>query len=240
MRCVHCQNHQISLSPGDWTELGAEGLAEQMLSLQAQGAHNISLVTPSHVVPQVVAALEIAAAAGLELPLVYNTSAYDRVPVLGELDGVVDIYLPDFKYGDESSAGLISKVGDYVSTARRALHEMNRQVGELCTDGEGVAWRGLILRHLVLPGGLSASEQVLRYVAARLGSRTHVSLMAQYHPPVGRDLPPPLHRPLRPSEYEAPRALLGELGLHLGWVQDLVSADIYVPDFDVEAHPFEP
>lgn len=237
--CVYCQNHQISRGAADARELDADDLAGEMLRLQGLGVHNISLVTPSHVVPQVVAGLDRAAGRGLRLPLVYNTSAYDRVAVLRELEGVVDIYLPDLKVGQERPALVSGDITDYVMRSQRAVREMERQVGRLRVDDDGVAWRGLIVRHLVLPAELSATEAVLRFIAGSLGRHTAVSLMAQYRPPPELALPPSLRRPVRPAEYARAQALLAELGLEEGWVQALEATDSYVPDFEAEAHPFE-
>ncbi len=239
LRCVYCQNHQISRDTSDGTVMDAPTLASEMLRLQDRGVHNIALITPSHVVPQIVAALDLAAGRGLRLPLVYNTSAYDDPAVLRELDGLVDIYLPDLKYGDDEQAAILSTVTDYVARSRNALREMARQVGPLRLDGEGVAVRGLIVRHLVLPNGLAASERVLRFIASELGTDTAVSLMAQYCPPTRQPLPPLLQRSVRPAEYAAAVALAEELGLTQGWVQSLDATDAYVPDFDDAHHPFE-
>lgn len=249
--CVFCQNHQISRGVDPSTDQDARALADTMLSLQDKGVHNIALVTPSHVVPQILAALDLAAGRGLRLPLVYNTAAYDRLVVLRELRGVVDVYLPDLKYGDDRhAAGLflspalpsprpLATVTDYVAQSQRAVREMARQVGRLRVDDEGVAWRGLIVRHLVLPDDLAATGLVLRFVAKELGSDTAISLMAQYRPPPALALPPSLARPLRPAEYERATGLAQELGLQQGWVQSLEATDSYVPDFHAPAHPFE-
>ncbi|MFH2007205.1 MAG: radical SAM protein [bacterium] len=236
--CVYCQNHQIShLGAGDPTT--AEALAEMMLDLQRRRCHNLELVTPSHVVPQIVAALELAAGRGLRLPVVYNTSAYERRTVVQALEGVVDVYLPDLKYGRDDIATALSGAPGYVARSRAATLEMARQVGTLQLNAAGLARRGLIVRHLVLPGDRSSTSEVLGFVARELGPRTRVSLMAQYRPPPGLDLPEPLTRPLYREEYEHAVALLEELGLDEGWVQDLESVDSYVPDFDHPLHPFE-
>lgn len=237
--CVHCQNYQISRAPTATRGLDAEALATVMLRLEGLGVHNIELVTPSHVVPQVLAGLDLAAGRGLRLPIVYNTSAYDRVAVLRELEGVVDIYLPDLKYGEERTGLIHGDAVDYVAHSQRAVREMCRQVGRLQVDDAGVAWRGLIVRHLVLPADQSATEAVLRFIAGSLGTHTAVSLMAQYRPPPDLTLPPALRRSVLPAEYERATALLAELGLEEGWVQGLDATDAYVPDFDAEVHPFE-
>ncbi len=241
--CITCQNHQISRSVRGAAVTEPESLADTMLRLQDRGVHNISLVTPSHVVPQILAAVDLAAGQGLRLPLVYNTAAYDRRAVLRELDSVVDVYLPDLKVGDDRSAPELYfplvPVSDYVAISQRAVKEMARQVGRLRVDDHGVAWRGLILRHLVLPDDLAATGDVLRFVARELGTSTAISLMAQYRPPPDLDLPPSLARPLRPSEYARATELAEELELREGWIQSLDACDTYVPDFDEPAHPFE-
>lgn len=181
MRCLFCQNHDLSWT-GDGREVTAEDLAAMMLSLQKQGCHNINLVSPSHVIAQVLSALDIAAGAGLRLPIVYNTGGYDCREALALLDGVVDIYMPDMKYADPEIARRYSKVRDYVAVNRTAVAEMHRQVGDLVVDADGVARRGLLVRHLILPNGQAGTEAVLRFVAENISPRTHVNLMAQYRP----------------------------------------------------------
>jgi putative pyruvate formate lyase activating enzyme len=181
LRCVFCQNHQISwLGEGRITP--ARELAAMFLHLQAGGCHNINLVTPSHVVPQILEALLLAVEAGLHLPLVYNTSGYDSPAALALLDGVVDIYMPDFKYWDADAAACCSHAADYPEIARAAIKEMHRQVGPLVLDEDGIATRGVLLRHLVMPEGVAGTPQVLRWIAEELGLDTYVNLMSQYHP----------------------------------------------------------
>ncbi|WP_248360581.1 radical SAM protein [Anaeromyxobacter oryzae] len=181
LRCVYCQNWQLSWA-GEGREVEPEELAGMMLSLQRVGCHNVNLVSPSHVVAQVLAALPIAACEGLRLPLVYNSGGYDSPEALALLDGVIDIYMPDMKYADPDLARRYSHVRDYVAVSRAAVREMHRQVGELVVDPDGIARRGLLVRHLVLPGGLSGTEEVLRFVAEELSPDTHVNLMGQYRP----------------------------------------------------------
>jgi putative pyruvate formate lyase activating enzyme len=181
LRCVFCQNYDISWL-GDGRAVTAEELAEMMLALQAQGCHNINFVTPEHVVPQILEALLLAVEQGLRLPLVYNTSAYDSLDSLALMEGIVDIYMPDFKFWDPEKARLFAKAPDYPETARRAIREMHRQVGSLVTDEHGVAQRGVLLRHLVMPGGTAGTPEVMRWIAHELGKETYVNLMAQYRP----------------------------------------------------------
>ena len=161
LRCVYCQNWEIAWE-GEGRETSDEALAQMMLRLQARGCHNINFVTPSHVVAQILAAVNIAAENGLRLPLVYNTSGYDSPEALALLDGVIDIYMPDMKYGDDKSARKLSHVRDYVRVNQAAVREMHRQVGDLTINEEGLAERGLLVRHLVLPNGLSGAEAVLQ------------------------------------------------------------------------------
>jgi putative pyruvate formate lyase activating enzyme len=153
-----------------------------MLALQDAGCHNVNFVTPSHVVPQILSALSVAIDRGLCLPLVYNTSAYDRVSTLKLLEGIVDIYMPDFKFWDPEVAQRTCKAPDYPKVARRAIMEMHRQVGDLFIDGEGLARRGLLLRHLVLPAGLAGTRKIMGFIARKVSDRTYVNLMAQYRP----------------------------------------------------------
>ncbi|MBZ5599622.1 MAG: radical SAM protein [Acidobacteriia bacterium] len=181
LRCVFCQNYQISWF-GEGRTTKPEELAEMMLRLQHQGCHNINLVTPEHVVPQILEALLLAVERGLTLPLVYNTSAYDSLDSLLLMDGVVDIYMPDFKFWDPEKARRYAKAPDYPEAARRAILEMHRQVGPLVTDEHGVALRGVLLRHLVMPGGVAGTPEIMQWIARELGPETYVNLMAQYHP----------------------------------------------------------
>ena len=184
-----------------------------MLELQEIGCHNVNLVTPSHVVAQILEALVIAAAAGLRLPLVYNTGGYDSPETLALLDGVVDIYMPDMKYGDSDLARRYSHVREYVQADRRAVREMHRQVGDLVLDEHGVAVRGLLVRHLVLPGDVAGTDQVLAWIASEISPDTYVNLMAQYRPCYRAWEHPPLDRRLTLAEYRRARELAGRLGL---------------------------
>jgi putative pyruvate formate lyase activating enzyme len=217
LRCVFCQNHDIS-----WEVQGEpvmpERLAEMMLELQAVGCHNVNWVTPEHVVPQILEALPLAFAGGLALPIVYNTSAYDSLDSLRLLEGIVDVYMPDFKLWTSEAARRYLKRSDYSEVARETIVEMNRQVGELVVDERGMARRGLILRHLIMPGLLEETEAILRFVAEELGTGTYVNLMAQYYVSgkVGRDgqygeIARGTHR----EEYEQALSLARELGLRL-------------------------
>jgi putative pyruvate formate lyase activating enzyme len=179
--CLFCQNFEIS-HEGIGEDVSDEQLAGIMLALQRQGCHNINFVTPSHVVPQILAALELAVPAGLKVPLVYNSGGYDRIETLGLLDGVIDIYMPDFKFWDADVARSACNAPDYPETARQALLEMHRQVGDLELDDRGIARRGLLVRHLVMPGGLAGTREVMRFIAQNISPRTYVNVMSQYRP----------------------------------------------------------
>ena len=219
-RCLFCQNYPIS-QLGVGNTVSVQQLAEMMLELQDRGCHNINLVTPTHFVPQILAALELAIEGGLRLPLVYNTSGYERVETLKLLDGVVDIYLPDAKYTDDETARRLSGFVRYVEANRAALKEMFRQVGdELVLDGEGIARRGLIVRHLVLPEGLAGTPEVLRWIAENLSPHVHVSLMDQYFPAHKAVGHPVLGRKITAEEYAEALRAFEEAGLTNGWMQE--------------------
>jgi putative pyruvate formate lyase activating enzyme len=181
LRCVFCQNWDISQA-GEGREAGPEELAAMMLALQDQGCHNINFVTPEHVVPQVLEALVLATHRGLRLPLVYNTSAYDSLRSLELLDGVVDIYMPDFKYWDAQHARRYVKAADYPEVARRTIAEMHRQVGPLQFDRHGLAVRGVLVRHLVMPGCADDARAIMRFLAREVSRDTYVNIMGQYRP----------------------------------------------------------
>jgi putative pyruvate formate lyase activating enzyme len=217
LRCVFCQNHDIS-----WEVQGErttpERLASMMLELQAIGCHNINWVTPEHLVPQILEALPYAVAGGLELPIVYNTSSYDSLDSLRLMEGVVDVYMPDFKVWTRERARRYLKRPDYAEVARETVREMHRQVGDLVLDDRGLARRGVILRHLVMPGQLDETEAILRYVAEELGTSCYVNLMAQYYVSgkVGKDGEyMEIARSLERSEYAQALAVAEELGLRL-------------------------
>lgn len=237
LSCVFCQNHDISQTASDpaprkrlaevsaqpgirqsltW-EREPEQLALMMLELQEMGCENINLVSPSHVVPQILAALVLAVDQGLCLPLVYNTGGYDALSTLRLLDGVVDIYMPDMKYADEKVGLRFSGVPDYVARNRAAVLEMHRQVGELTLDARGVARRGVLVRHLVLPGGLAGTAEVASFLATKVSPRTYVNVMAQYRPAHKvRSSPewyPEINRPLRAAEYRTAVQVAVESGL---------------------------
>jgi putative pyruvate formate lyase activating enzyme len=235
LRCLYCQNHQISRLAIPLPTAGPEALARAMLEVQAAGCHNLELVTATHVVPQTLAALALAVECGLNLPIVYNSGGYEALDVLVELDGVVDIYLPDFKYGDAEAAAELSGAADYWDVACAAVREMVRQRGVLQVDAQGLARAGVIVRHLVLPNGLAGSERVLAFLAT-LASRPALALMAQFYPPDGC-AHPLLQRAVGAGEYARVLRLVEQLGLEAGWMQDPESQHAYRPDF-TRADPF--
>jgi putative pyruvate formate lyase activating enzyme len=180
LKCQFCQNWETS-NEGDGVEATPQRLADLMLELQGQGCHNINFVTPEHVVPQILEALPLACEGGLRLPIVYNTSAYDSLDSLALFDGIVDIYMPDFKYWEARASARFLKAKDYPEVARRAIAEMHRQVGDLVVDADGLAVRGLLVRHLVMPGGLDDTRAIMGWLHA-LSPATYVNVMDQYHP----------------------------------------------------------
>jgi putative pyruvate formate lyase activating enzyme len=221
LHCVFCQNHDIS-NALDGREVKPDELAGLMLFLQNQGCHNINLVTPSHSVPQFLEALVLAVEKGLNLPIVYNTGGYDRVETLKRLDGIVDIYMPDFKFWDSKTAEQLANAPDYPEVARAAFKEMHRQVGDLRIDSKGLAKRGLLVRHLVMPGLLDETEAILNWLAGEISKDTFVNVMGQYRPehkvgnkgPDGKLMYGSLNR--RPTAQEMNRAFdsARQAGLH--------------------------
>jgi len=220
LRCVFCQNFDISqaVRPGPATPgTPPELIADTMLALQAAGCHNINLVTPEHVVPQVLEALAVAVERGLALPIVYNTSAYDAIESLQSLDGIVDIYMPDFKYWSPQASRRYLKAEDYPEVARAAIREMHRQVGDLTLDADGIAVRGLLLRHLVMPGGLEETRSILDWVSREISQESYLNLMDQYRPAghVGGGQYPELDRRVTGRDFAAARQYALSLGLRL-------------------------
>lgn len=218
LKCVFCQNYPIS-QLGVGRSMSVEELAAGMLDLQRKGAANINLVTATHQAPAVVSALLVAVGQGLRIPLVYNTSGYERVEILRLMEDVMDIYLPDVKYSDPEAARFCSSRADYVQCNRAALEEMWRQVGPLELNEAGVARRGMIVRHLALPGGLAGTKESLSFLAERMGPHVWVSLMNQYFPAHKALQMPPLDRNVTEEEYEEAFRILSELGLENGFVQ---------------------
>ncbi|OGU17206.1 MAG: radical SAM protein [Geobacteraceae bacterium GWC2_53_11] len=219
LKCVFCQNYPISQF-GNGEELTTSALAARMLKLQRQGVHNINFVTPTHYLPQILAALWLAIPQGFRLPLVWNSSGYEKVDALRLLDGVVSIYLPDMKYSDDAVAQRLSAASVYRDLNRLAVAEMLRQAGHLALDDEGIAVSGMIIRHLVLPGGLSGTSATLEWIAGHLGTETHISLMKQYFPAHRAPDMEDINRKITDEEYDDAAELLETFGLENGWVQD--------------------
>jgi len=212
LKCIFCQNYDIS-HDGRGVTATPEALAAMMLSLQEQGCHNINFVSPSHQAPQILAALVVAVGSGLQVPLVYNTGGYDSPETMKLLDGVIDIYMPDCKYADGEIAFKLSGVRDYWERNRAAVSEMHRQVGDLQLDERGVAHRGLLVRHLVLPNDCAGTARVMQFLAS-LSRGTYVNVMAQYRPCYDAPQAPEINRRITPEEYDrAVRAAL-DAGLH--------------------------
>ena len=212
LRCIFCQNWEISWK-GLGEERSADELAETMLQLQGVGCHNINFVTPSHVVSHILEAVEIGAARGLRLPLVYNTSGYDSLEALMLLDGVIDIYMPDMKYGDSELAHRYSHVRDYVAYNRKAVKEMHRQVGDLVIDENRVALRGLLVRHLVLPNGIAGTDKALEFIAEEISTETYINIMDQYRPCYRAGEVAGLDRMITAAEFEHALDTARRLGL---------------------------
>ncbi len=213
LRCVYCQNYDISQLREGY-EVSSEELADIMLELQEKGCHNINAVTPSHQVPQILEGLLIAAEKGLRIPLVYNTSSYDDLDTLRLLDGIVDIYLPDFKYTDAAIALQYSKIEHYPTIAKSAIKEMHRQVGDLALNERGLAARGVLVRHLVLPGGLAGTHAVMRFLAEEVSRDTYVNIMDQYRPCHKAFSHPPLDRRITAEEFDEAVRVAKAAGLH--------------------------
>jgi len=245
LRCVYCQNYQISQ---DYTvqrtnEVPVERVAEMALELQARGCHNIGFVSPTHFAPQMAKAVLLAARAGLRLPIVYNTNAYDSVEVLRLLDGIVDVYLPDMKYADAGAGALYSKVPDYPERSRAALMEMYRQKGSrLDLDDDGLLRGGLLVRVLVLPNGVAGVPDTLAWIAETLSPKVAISLMAQYYPihrAAGNAKYGALNRSITAGEWDEALSSLEANGLFNGYQQELETSNRYYrPDFRDAATPF--
>jgi putative pyruvate formate lyase activating enzyme len=239
LRCVFCQNYQISQefeNHPTWL-MTVDELAGLMLQLQDEGAHNINFVSPSHMVMQMADAITLAKGRGLKIPVVYNSNGYDEVESLRLIRGLVDIYLPDLKYLDNDLAERFSAVGDYADIVPAVLREMLEQVGHLQLDDAGVATRGLLVRHLVLPGYLDNSRQCLSFLA-ELSPEIAVSIMSQFAPQFQACLYPGIDRTLTPEEYDEIVEYALNLGLDNAFIQELTSQGLLIPDFDQE-QPFE-
>jgi putative pyruvate formate lyase activating enzyme len=234
LKCVFCQNHSISQN---WkaeqnNEVSFERLADIMLELQEKQCHNIGLVSPTHFSSQIIKSICLAAEKGLHLPIIYNTNGYDSVEMIKMYDGIVDIYLPDFKYGNDEYARRYSKVDDYFENAKAAIKEMYRQVGDkLIYDGDVIV-KGLIIRHLVLPNDLAETERIFKFISEELSPEIHISVMSQYFPAFMAKRDILINRTVRDSEYDKVLRLLDKYGLKNGWTQEMNSFETYRPDFE--------
>ena len=239
MRCVFCQNYQISqeFRQGHTRTLDCDELADEMLRLQDAGAHNINMVSPSHMIFQMADAIQAAREKGLTLPVVYNSNGYDSVEALRQIRGLVDIYLPDIKYLDRGVGREFSAAPGYAEVVPGVLREMLAQVGHLEMDEAGIAVRGLLVRHLVLPAHLENSKRCLRALA-ELSPATCISIMSQYSPQYKAARYPAINRTLRQDEYDEITEYALDLGLTNAFVQELDSQDEYLPDFE-QASPFD-
>lgn len=231
LKCVFCQNHSIAVG-GKGKRITEEQLAHLYLMLQDKGAHNINLVTPSHYIPGIVRSLELAKAKGLVLPVVYNTSGYDSVESLAMLDGLIDIYLPDFKYVSASLSRRYSHAADYFKVAQRSLAEMVRQTGKPVFDGD-LMKKGVIVRHLLLPGCTQDSKEVIQYLYETYGNRIFISIMNQYTPLPHVAAYPELNRKVTEEEYDEVVDFAIDLGVEQGFIQEGDTADeSFIPEFD--------
>jgi putative pyruvate formate lyase activating enzyme len=219
MACCYCQNFQFS-QQGQGRGLTAHELSCLMIELQENGCHNINLVSPTHVMPQIISALEIAAGRGLKIPLVYNTGGYELPEMIGLLDGIVDVYLPDMRYADAEAALAYSHAVDYPKFNQAAVREMYRQVGLACFDEQEMIERGVIVRHLVLPENISGTEKIMKFLAEEISPDIHVSLMSQYFPCYRALECKELSRRISREEFEAAQAQMEKYGLHNGWTQE--------------------
>lgn len=241
LKCVFCQNFQISQGKDNssFTEVTPAQLSDIMLELQNKGVHNINFVSPSHYVAQITEGVYFAAQKGLNVPLVYNSNGYDSFDSISLLDGIIDVYLPDIKYASNMYARKYSVAKNYVESARKAIIEMYRQVGNLQLDENQLAVRGLIIRLLVLPNDISETIDTLEWIKANLSLDVTISLMSQYYPANHADKIPLLSRGINYREYKKVEDKLLDLGFTNGWLQGMEAPDYYRPDFEVPGHPFE-
>ena len=234
LRCDYCQNFEISQRPSTekLNEISVEALSEIFLELQNKKCHNIGLVSPTHFAVPILKSIRLAIEKGLSLPIIYNSNGYDSVEILKLFKGVIDIYLPDFKYGSNDYGRRYSKVPDYFDKLKLAITEMYEQVGSELVYENGIVVRGLIVRHLVLPNGLAESEEVFKFISRVLDPKIHISLMAQYYPTNRAGKKILLNRKITPNEYARGLELLDKYGFENGWIQDLDSHDSYLPNFN--------
>ena len=232
LRCVYCQNRKIAEGVYG-KEITVDRLAAVFLELQEKGANNINLVTPSHYVLQIIDALKMAKTKGLEIPVVYNSSAYEKVETLKLLEGLVDVYLPDFKYMDEALSEKYSRAKTYPGIAKKAIEEMIRQVGNAKFNEKDMLIKGVVVRHLVLPGYVEDSKRVIKYLYETYGNEIYISILSQFTPIEGLDNYPEINRKLTEEEYDEVVDYAIELGVENGFIQEGdVAKESFIPDFD--------
>jgi len=219
MACAYCQNYRFS-QLGEGSEASPEELAGIMIKLKGLGCHNINLVTPTHVMPQIVSAIELARSKGLDIPIVYNTGGYELPWVIRMLEGTVDVYLVDMRYADTAGAEKYSNAPDYPLYNMESVKEMSRQVGTAKMDKEGVIEKGIVIRHLVLPGGVSGTDRIMKFIAEEISQDTYISLMSQYHPYYNSSDFNEIARKITTDEYLDARRSMERHGLHNGWIQE--------------------
>lgn len=234
LRCVYCQNYVISQNPKleKAHEVSVEKLAEIMIELQKRGAHNIGLVSPTHFAVPILKSIKIASQNGLKIPIIYNSNGYDSIEILNLYKDIIDIYLPDFKYGDNDNGRIYSKVKDYFDVAKQAIKEMYNQVGSNLIYKNGVVVRGLIIRHLILPNGLAETEKVFQFICDQLDNRVSISLMSQYYPTNRANKHILINRTINRQEYLRAIELLEKYNLANGWIQEFDSNSYYCPAFE--------
>lgn len=240
LQCIFCQNHQISQNGTKFSGYGTlDAITEEIIYCLDRGCNAVGFVSASHMVPQMIMIINALHRWGRYPTIVYNSNGYDKVETLKKLEGIVDVYLPDFKYSDHELCKPFSDVKDYISVAKAALKEMYRQMGpRVITDENEAAMRGLIIRHLVLPGFIENSIEALKFIESELSPKVSVSLMAQYNPMYKAISHPKLGRTLKPEEYQRVVDEMESLGFINGWMQELESSEVYIPDFQLD-HPFE-
>jgi putative pyruvate formate lyase activating enzyme len=233
LKCVFCQNNAIS-HKGIGMDISIGRLSEIFLEQQSKGAHNINLVTPTHFVPQIIEAIKISRNNGLSLPIVYNSSGYEALNTIKSLKGYIDIYLPDLKYFDDKYAIKYSNAANYFNTASKAIEEMYNQVGEATFDPEGIMKKGVIIRHLMLPGLLFDSKKIINYIYSTFGDKVYISLMNQYTPVNNLDMYPEINKPLNPKHYESLIAYCLSIGIKNAFIQEEGTvSESFIPEFDL-------
>lgn len=233
LRCIFCQNHQIS-QEGFGKEISIERLAEIFIEQQERGAHNINLVTPTHFVPQIIEALDIAKKNRLNIPILYNSNGYENLDTIKSLEGYIDVYLPDLKYYDDKFAIKYSNAPEYFQTATKVIDEMTKQVGQIKFNAQGIIEKGVIIRHLMLPGLLFDTKKIIDYINTHYKNTVYISIMNQYTPMWKACNYPEINKTLNPKHYDSIINYCLSLGLENGFIQESgTSSEVYVPEFDL-------